>query len=159
MSYRKERDEFMRQTHAIGLDYDVTCKLLRYATTLHRLAEAQCNGDWPCDNGERKTVPCPLCEGGYVPSAITGGRLARAAWEQASTPTTGQQRIDTPKAKRKACPDCRTQAAVHLLLDGTQWQPYFQGDPHGAVLTLHPKGTSHDDMYCGRSRGVYVPTR
>lgn len=52
MSYTTERDEFISRATAEGLDLDTCRKLLRYATTLQRLAEAQCNGDWPY-NGDR----------------------------------------------------------------------------------------------------------
>lgn len=38
-------------------------------------------------------------------------------------------------------------------------QPYVQGDPRGYVLRLFPRGTSQDDMHCGRVSSVGVPTR
>lgn len=127
--------------------------LLRHATTLQRLAEAQCNGDWPADNGERKVKPCPLCEQQWVPSAIQGGPMARAAWKAKvpAGPTCaenqgkracngGTEPCDHLAADlRKACPDCRTEARVRALLEGTQWQAWTQGDPRGYVLRLFPR--------------------
>ena len=71
MSYQKERDEFIAQASREGLDLKTCRKLLRYATTLQRLAEAQCNGDWPY-NGDRDRpsaldTPCTACGGsGYI---------------------------------------------------------------------------------------------
>lgn len=88
MSYSKERDEFISRATQEGLGLDTCLKLLRYATTLQRLAEAQCNGDYPY-NGDRdrpsadeRTVPnglynrrekwdaryttCPKCEASGV---------------------------------------------------------------------------------------------
>lgn len=52
MSYRNERDQFIATATREGLNMYVIERLLRYATTLQRLAEAQCNGDWPF-NGDR----------------------------------------------------------------------------------------------------------
>ncbi len=52
MSYSKERDEFIARATGEGLSLDVVRKLLRYASTLQRLAVAQCNGDYPF-NGDR----------------------------------------------------------------------------------------------------------
>src|SRR5688572_21096280 len=111
-SYQKERDEFIARMSAAGMRLDDAQTLLRYASTLQRLAVAQCNGDYPCDNGERKTIPCPKCEGGYVPSAIKGS-------------------TNLPRGT-KACPDCRAAASVQLVLAGyPQWQAVFGGDPRG----------------------------
>lgn len=130
MSYQKERDHFMARCQ---LSPETARALLRHATTLQRLSEAQCNGDWPADNGERKVKPCPLCESQWVPSQIQGGTAARLAWIHA-----GEQ-VGNDPANPRACPDCRTEARVHALLDGTQWQAWTQGDPRGYVLRLFPR--------------------
>ena len=47
MSYQRERDLFISLASKEGLDLHTIGKLLRYASTLQRLAVAQCNGDWP----------------------------------------------------------------------------------------------------------------
>ncbi len=148
MSAQKERDEFIARATQIGLSLDTARKLLRYATTLQRLAEAQCNGDWPADNGERKVQPCPKCEAGFVPSSFRG---------VTETIVPEHQRQPAEQHTIKICPDCYASYRVWAILDGTGYQPYFQGDPRGAVLQLFPAGTSHDDMYCGHVRGIYVP--
>jgi hypothetical protein len=135
MSYARERDEFIAHASSAGLRLDVIRLLLRNATTLQRLAEASCNGDWPADNGERKTKVCPECGGGWAPSSFA-----------------------RPKGEAvPVCPDCRAQYRVRALLEGTPFDPYFQGDPRGAVLRLVPKGTPHELIDCGRERGIYVP--
>jgi hypothetical protein len=109
VSYQKERDEFIARMSREGLPIDATRGLLRAATTLQRLAEAQCNGDWPADNGERKVSPCPRCEQQWVPSTIARG----------------------------LCQDCRTEdRAKALLPDG--WSLQTQGDPRGYVLRVVP---------------------
>lgn len=131
MSYQRERDQFIARAAQAGMPLSLCLTLLRYATTLQRLAVAECNGDWPADNGERKTRVCPQCECGWAPSSFARG----------------------------LCPECRTKDLVSTALQGTAWQPYFQGDPRGAVLQLFPAGTAHDDMYCGRVSGLYVPPR
>lgn len=141
MSYTRERDEFISRMSREGMPLDVVTSLLRYASTLQRLAVAQCNGEWPCDNGQRKVIPCPVCEGGYVPSVIKGSAYL-------------------PKGE-KACPDCRTAAAVTATLKGAEgvWRPVFGGDPRGAVLRLVPKDAKPEDVESGRERGIYVPAR
>lgn len=171
MSYQRERDEFMVRCQ---LSPETARALLRHATTLQRLAEAQCNGDWPADNGERKVKPCPLCESQWVPSQIQGGTAARLAYRQQRDIPLGRHGDAALKAaangrEEKACPDCRTEARVHALLEGTQWQAWTQGDPRGYVLRLFPRRVpagpgklrvvTHEDMDCGRVSALGVPTR
>jgi DnaJ-class molecular chaperone len=67
MSYQRERDLFISQASKEGLDLNTITRLLRYASTLQRLAVAQCNGDWPY-NGDRDrpnamAVDCGNCGG------------------------------------------------------------------------------------------------
>jgi len=88
---RKWRDDFMYQAGKAGISEDTARRLLSLAATLQRLAEAQCNGDWPADNGERQVIPCKECEGLWHPSAIKLG----------------------------LCPECRTQDRVKRLLNGS----------------------------------------
>lgn len=117
MNYREERERAI--AHLIPhLPYMVIDRLFRSATTLHRLAEAQCNGDWPYDNGQRPTVPCGVCEAGTVPSQL--------------------------KTAKRACPDCMTQArVVKLLAPYPNVKPTFQGDPRGCELSLEIDGRTY----------------
>lgn len=153
MTYQEERDRFIATfaARAATLPNAVTTpgpavflarSLLRAATALHRLAEAQCNGDWPYDNGERKTVPCDKCEAGTVPSAL-------------------KRPPNVPRSSgARTCPDCRTQDRVRTLLQGSGWVPYFQGDPRGAVLWIHPDDGEAGDRYTGNHpRAIAVPGR
>src|SRR5262245_34156293 len=99
MNYQRERDEFLVIATQEGLSADVARKLMRYAQTLHRLAVAQCNGDWPADNGERKVEWCPICEGGFV----------RSTFRKSSF-------ISVDGKPQRICPDCRAQELVKLTL-------------------------------------------
>ena len=133
MSYQADRDEFIARMAKEGLPVDTARRLLRYATTLHRLAEASCNGDWPCDNGERKVEFCPRCESGMVKSMF---RRSGA----------GSERV---------CLDCRTAELVKASLP-EGFVPVLGGDPRGAVLRVKvPSRTTND---WGRD-GICVPTR
>lgn len=125
MTRQQERDEFVARLtrelpeippHVVA---SVARQLMRAETTLHRLAEAQCNGDWPADNGERKVIECTRCGSLWVPSVLKG--------------------------KDRACPDCRTQDRVVKLCAEYGFVPQFQGDPRGAVLLLHRPGYDEQD--------------
>jgi hypothetical protein len=157
MNYQRERDQFIVQATSAGLSLDQASRLLRCATTLHRLAEAQCNGDWPADNGTRTVEACPVCGSSWVPSQITGGARAQAATSRAVKPF-GAITVDMVHTA-KACPDCRTESLVHEALDGSSLMPECGGDPRGCVLKLYQRGTPREDIDSGRARAIYVPGR
>jgi len=116
MSYQKDRDEFLEIIVKEGMPVTTARKLLRYAATLDRLAVALCNGDYPCDNGERKTKLCPRCGLGYAPNSFRYG----------------------------VCPDCRTAELVRTVLPAG-FTPIIGGDPRGCVLKLQvPSGKTND---------------
>ena len=124
MSYQTERDDFIVRMATEGLPIYKTRKLLAYANTLHRLAEAQCNGDWPADNGERETAECQ-CGSYWAPSVLKHTRI---------------DKVLTPKL----CPDCRTVAHVKALLP-QGFVAQFGGDPRGCVFKIKvPSGASND---------------
>ena len=156
MSYRKERDEFINRATLEGLELPVILKLLRYATTLQRLAEAQCNGDWPADNGERKVKPCPRCEAGFVPSVF------RTSDKRVPRGTNGAERYNAHNTKLecavKVCPDCRTTELVSQLLP-PEFKAHTNGDPRGAVLRLSTPGYPWDECGKNGAYGLYVPAR
>lgn len=159
MSYQRERDQFMVQV-AGTLGIPTARALLRCATTLQRLAEAQCNGDWPADNGERKVVPCPLCESCWVPSQIQGGALAKEAHRLARLRAHLEALTLSAQGKEaKACPDCRTEGQARQLVAGSPYQIGTQGDPRGAVLSLYPREATRESIKNGSARRIYVPTR
>lgn len=106
------RENFIASMAREGVSVGTARAILSVTATLNRLAEAQCNGDWPCDNGERKTAPCPRCTLGYVPSTI----------------------------KAKGCPECRAQDRARALVP-EGWSVELSGDPRGHVVTLKtPQG-------------------
>lgn len=161
MGYSTDRSEFIARvavamaesspSHAVNVAH----KLLRHASTLQRLAVAQCNGDYPADNGRRAVIACPLCESGWVPSAIVGGPLARAAWD-ARRP----DRLGDPIGYR-ACPDCRISAAIRAIVREhlPMYQPVFSGDPRGYVVKLAPVQASRADIDSGRAPTIAIPGR
>lgn len=120
MSRATDRENFIARMAKAGIRPDDSRKLLRYARTLHRLAEAQCNGDWPADNGERKVKECPRCEGLWAPSSFARG----------------------------VCPDCRTEDLVRRVCAGyaNAIVPKFGGDPRGCVLKLRVPGDPGNDF-------------
>lgn len=132
MSRQRERDEFIARATKAGIGLDAARKLMRYGTTLQRLAEAQCNGDWPADNGIRETRECERC---------------------------GTNWASELRAMRESgiCPDCRTEDLARRACEGTGWRPVFNGDPRGAVLSIVPDAAKDEDVQSGRERGIYVP--
>lgn len=182
MSYTHERDQFISSGTREGLSLDTCRQLLRYATTLHRLQEAQCNGDWPY-NGDRDRPLAGDSLGAYM-------TVSRERWDkrytqcpkcEASGVAKSAMRFSSTLPKfpaYKVCPDCRTQELVQALLQehskpqcvvyhplghkaGEQCQrevkAHFNGDPRGAVLVLETPG--HPWSEDGRGRGLYVPAR
>lgn len=116
---QRDRAAFIHQAGAEGMPIDVARKLLRYGATLHRLAEAQCNGDWPADNGTDvygQREECARCH------TLWRGRMVT---------------LRTSVSAERVCADCRTSNAAKTLV-GTLpgWSAETQGDPRGAVLTV-----------------------
>lgn len=108
MRPREWREEFIAAMARNGQNVEVSRAILRVVATMNRLAEAECNGDWPCDNGERPVVQCQDCQSGYVKSAVR---------------------------KDGRCVNCHAQdKAKRLVPEG--WSAEFQGDPRGCVMTL-----------------------
>lgn len=169
MTYQQERDEFIALATKEGLDLGTIRKLLRYATTLQRLAEAQCNGDWPYNGGrdrpalselsgdlvqlkwDKRYTVCPKCEASGV---------AKSAMRWTIEPNGSTSRM-------LVCPDCRTQELVKALLTAddclitrnAKITPVFGGDPRGAVLRLSTPNYPYDESGHNGARGLYVPAR
>src|SRR3990167_7154034 len=80
IDFLTEGREFISQASKEGLDLPTITKLLRYASTLQRLAVAQCNWDWPYNGDRDRPLPrneateqhdklytvCPKCEASGV---------------------------------------------------------------------------------------------
>ena len=129
MNYQKDREQFLATIANEGVSLDAARLVLRHANTIQRLATAECNGDYPCDNGERKVQPCSRCESGYVRSVLS---------------------------KDGICPQCRAQDRITAILKPFNVQPVFQGDPRGCCVKLAVPSGKTDDW--GRE-GLCVPTR
>lgn len=147
MSYQNERDQFLARMTAEGLPLHIITSLLRSATTLQRLAEAQCNGDWPADNGERKVVQCVSCEQSWVPS-----NLKKTAYMTEGKGGRTYYRLE--------CQDCRMMRRLVALMP-SGWAIDTQGDPRGYVLRVIPP--SYAERNAGRDQfnrdTIGVPTR
>src|SRR5688572_18199034 len=108
---QKDREEFISIMSKEGVPLLVSRVLLRYGQTLHRLAVAQCNGDYPADGGFGKwaTKPCDRCGRHWALPVLLKGNL---------------------------CPDCRTEDRVRDVCKAHGLAPVFGGDPRGAVLII-----------------------
>lgn len=113
---RAFRDHAIR----VGLSDYYVSKFTRLASTHNRLMEAECNGDWPCDNGERKVVECSRCGAGYVPSKMFRDRTA---------PKTGPW---IPLI----CEGCRVEERIKALAAEAGVNVEIQGDPRGWTVKL-----------------------
>jgi hypothetical protein len=150
VTYQKEREEFIATMTAEGVPLDTVRRVLRDAATIQRLAEAECNGDYPCDNGERRVWPCARCGMGYVESS-----LRRAVCDCGIGSAKGLHSI---LCERDAliCPSCRAQDRIFKALEPFHVAPIFSGDPRGACVKLKVLSGKTDDW--GRD-GICVPTR
>lgn len=146
MSYTQERERFFARMAREGWTEGLTRAVLRDASTLQRLAVAQCNGAWPADNGERDTDVCGLCGGAWAPSV-----LKTPEWAQDGA------------GKRYACPDCRiSRQLLTRLQDETAgaWTAKIAGDPRGYVVKVYRASETREDVECGRAKTVVgVPAR
>ena len=133
MGYQEDRDQFVAIMTREGMPLPNIRGMLRQSATLHRLAEASCNGDWPADNGERRVEACPQCGGSWVPSSYR--RL--------------------PNGGAKVCPDCYAEARTRAITPAA-FTPIFQGDPRGCVLKIAVPSHYTND---GNHEGVCVPVR
>lgn len=83
-------------------------RLCSLAATHCRLQEAQCTGDWPADNGERRTETCEQCGNCWAPSSI----------------------------KKTGCPDCRCERQIRETCELAGLRCVFQGDPRGSTVKV-----------------------
>ena len=135
MSKQRERDEFISICTEEKIPVSVARDLLRYARTLHRIAELECSSEV----ADRDRVPCPAekdtryeccCDYGYQ-EAGKHSDVARVS------------------AKSK-----RIEYRVVQLLAPFGIKPIFGGDPRGCVLKLNvPSGKTNG----WGGEGVCVP--
>ena len=103
-----DREYFLDNARRHGLPFEIAKRVRSLAVTHDRLAEAACNGDWPCDNGERKVVFCSRCESGMVPSKVKGG----------------------------ICESCRVEDRIAAICSEYNIPVSFQGDPRGWTVKI-----------------------
>lgn len=158
MSYTKERDEFIAIAAREGLPVDIARKLLRYATTLQRLAVAQCNGDWPY-NGDRdrpsaRKEPCATCSNrGQYPIGETcpDCKGERWIWKRDADADERHDRryVVCPECeasgvakvalRKGVCPDCRTSALVRETLQKFSVDYWKQHDLATHEMDMTPR--------------------
>lgn len=160
---RKDREEAVRNMTRLGIAPGDQVRLLRLGQTLHRLAEAQCNGDWPADNGERKVRECGEKRFiGYCPAqtCCRPDPCVHAHDAYSITVTEGCGSYWDPSVLRKTrgylCPDCCATEDVQAIARRYGLRAVVNGDPRGAVLLLAPAGATREDLDSGRVRGEYV---
>lgn len=162
MSYREHRERTIARLMAAGWNYYDADRLHARANTAQRLAEAMCNGDYPADNGERKTRECPRCGCGWAPAAFvtsaqlatwkaerkqlqadpeTGPVMARAGAPYSPEKIARLQELNALIANPKICPDCRNDEKIGALLP-EGWTFTTAGDPRGCVLRVAPPGVN-----------------
>lgn len=169
MTYQHERDEFISKATAEGLDLDICQKLLRYATTLQRLAEARCNGDWPY-NGDRDRPPidkfrgsivrdmwdldytkCPKCNASGIARSDMrkSGYLYRVGKNLTDTWVKGGTHV-------KVCSDCWTQELVQACLSYWYWHDRKGIDISKSGLHVSPNGLPIKAIFQGDPRGAVL---
>mgnify|MGYP001568317369 CR=1 FL=1 len=139
MSKQRDRDEFIALMAKEGVSTDDARKLLRYAATLHRLAELECNGDHGTvpriavqEDRTRRRVEA-LCATLPIKHVVHSGDRVVGVFDDAETAT---KWID--QAPRDALFSTYRLATQGVI-------PIFQGDPRGAVLKLQaPSGKTND---------------
>lgn len=114
----KQRSEARVRWARLGGSEAAFRVVARNAATVHRLAEAVCNGDYPCDDGNSKPTACPVCEIGY--------RTAAAGKIQTDGST-------------KGCVSCRADARLTAacLEAFPNYRVELGGDPRGATVRLY----------------------
>lgn len=92
MSYQQERDQTLIELGRAGFSADHARRLLRQASTLHRLAEAQCNGDYPYNgsrdvylHGDTREAREAWREKRYAACDVCGAECAKARLVQRRT--------------------------------------------------------------------------
>lgn len=138
MSYQSERDDFIGRLAKAGIGISIIRGILSNAQTIQRLAVAQCNGDYPADNGEGQSVTCPQCEQGWR------GRDTLKRYQGKGDPV---------------CPDCRATRRIVDLMAGTGYEAVCSGDPRGYTVRLFLADSTREDRDSGRAAYIGVPVR
>lgn len=151
----KDRDYAIRNMTRLGITPRDQARLLRLGATLHRLAEAECSGYWPCDNGERTVRTC-----GLPPQTAKQITVDAAGNQHAAHESRGCGAGYVPGMLRKTrgylCPSCCAEEDAGKIAASYGLRAVVNGDPRGGVLYLVFQDASREDVDSGRVRGEYV---
>lgn len=160
MATRNEREKFIADMTKEGMSLEAAQKMMRYATTLHRLAELEASSE----AADRDRVPCPgaMCSvcaalfrklsGGVQGCAVHGIREATClciGYGDYDHETRAHGKI--PRIAVRAW---RTQERAAKLAKESGMEAIFQGDPRGAAIKLKVPSGRTDDW--GQT-GICVP--
>ena len=136
MSYAREREEFIARICSEGLPFGNAQLLLRYATTINRLAELACSSE----AADRDRIPCPAArtytktvrgELRTLPRKPSGPCLcddypvgSHAAGQHFTIPRITLQDYQSEQRAKKAVP--------------AGWTVITEGDPRGYTLRVVP---------------------
>jgi len=155
---RRDRETAIRNMDALGIRPDDQRRFLRLGATLQRLAEAQCNGDYPADNGQRHAVACGMRHYHSRDQGLSVCNLVKVS--------EGCGSLWVPSSLRKTrgylCPDCCVTEDARKLAASYGLHAIINGDPRGAILRL---ATAEEwnageqpgaDIECGRVTPRYI---
>jgi len=125
MSYQRERDEFIARMSREGLDVQTTRQLLRYATTLHRLAELACSSE----AADRDRVPCPAVQPDRRVAGVRAANPCLCDFDHEH-----HRHTDIPRITLQ---DYHVEQRAKAVVP-TGWAINTQGDPRGYVLRVIP---------------------
>lgn len=108
----QQRGRIITELAKIGMSYEDSLRLLRIGATMQRLTEAECNGDWPADNGKREVKSCPKCKGEWVSESFRKG----------------------------VCPRCRINQRAEEAARDLSLSVELNGDPRGGIFAVIASG-------------------
>ena len=153
MSKQRDRDEFIALMAQEGVSVNDARKLLRYAATLHRLAELECSSE----AADRDRVPCPrankpawegwrvevipcLCRD-YGSYDGDHGTVPRIAVHEART----RRRVETL---------CATFPAKHVVTSGDRTVGVFDSPEQAAQWIIQSPRDEYFSTYRPSKRGI-----
>lgn len=178
---KKDREQFVAR---LAQEYpamppgdvaDLAGRIMRHGATYARLQEAMCNGDFPADNGERRTKVCPKCGNGWAPASYVGDECPDCHRERLIAGICAQfpkrwrvlhddklQHVADSEGDAMAWLLSHQSASIHHATTHEGWKieaagvsPIFNGDPRGATVKLSVPSGKTDDW---GQVGICVPT-
>lgn len=125
MGYQREREDFIARLARWGVSTDVARALLRAATTYHRLAERECNGDDWCHGDTERAK-----RWGYLVLCPFKGKLACLCGKSAEESThhyVTRSSVQLDAIVRRLA-KLRPESGLDTIM--------FQDDPRGYEITV-----------------------